>query len=260
MTDDLTVLASRMGCAMQHSMRLFVVVLVIGLAAYGGWADVITVDGSDSDWSSPDTTNDDPDESTVTLQGYDIDYTYAEWDAANARIGFMTQTIEPCSQAYAADFVEFLINADENDSTGGSWHGATGADYRIYWDFDGTEYTAYNPTSGSSAPTLESWNSVTSSWQTVTGLGSNDLLIAWGDNGTGPDYSIIECTLNPTYIGMPDKFEWGCYLDNGDESADDGSPGTMDQRGYTPEPTTLALLPLGLMGLVAWRRRKRSAR
>ncbi len=244
---------------MRDMTRMLVAVVVVGVAAFGAWADVITVDGSDSDWSSPDTSHDDPDESGITLQGYDLDWTYAEWDSANGRAAFMARTIDACDQAYPADLIEFLINADENDSTGGSWHGATGADYRIRWDFDGTEYTAYNPTSGSHVPALDYWNTGTNDWSPVTGLGASDLLIAWGDNGAGPDYSIIECTLNPSYIGMPDKFKWGCYLDNGDESADDSSPGTMDQRGYTPEPTTLALLPLGLAGLAAWRRRKKSA-
>jgi len=242
---------------MRDIKRVLVAILVVGVVAFGAWADVITVDGSDSDWSTPDTSHDDPDESAVTLQGYDIDWTYAEWDSANGRAAFMTRTIDACSQAYAADFIEFLINADENDGTGGSWHGATGADYRIYWDLDGTEYTAYNPTSGTNAPSFDYWNA--GSWTAVSGLGASDLSIAWGDNGAGPDYSIIECTLNPSYIGMPEKFKWGCYLDNGDESADDRSPGTMDQRGYTPEPTTLALLPLGLAALAAWRRRTGSA-
>jgi len=242
---------------MRDMMRLVVAVVVVGVAAFGAWADVITIDGYDTDWSSPDTSHDDPDESTVTLQGYDIDWTYAEWDSTNGRAAFMTQTIDPCSQAYGADFIEFVINADENNGTGTTWYGAEGADYRINWDLDGTEYTAYNPTSGSHAPTFYYWDA--GSWTGLGTLGASDLVIAWGDNGAGPDYSIIECTLNPTYIGMPDKFKWGCYIDNGDESADDRSPGTMDQRGYTPEPTTLALLPLGLAGLAAWRRRAKSA-
>ena len=236
-------------------MSLLVSVLVVGVLTCGAWADVITIDGYDTDWGSPDTSHNDPDEVEVTLQGYDIDWTYAQWDDVNNRVAFMMQTIAPCSQAYAADFIEFLINADESGATGGSWHGSVGADYMIYWEFDGDEYTAYNPTSASHAPSFHYWNSGTNNWSAVAGLGANDLVIAWGDNGGVPGYSIVEVTLNPTLIGMPGKFTWGTYLHNGDESADDRSPDTMDQRGYTPEPTTLALLPLGLAGLAAWRRR-----
>ncbi len=237
-------------------VRLLMLCGVIVCVASFAWADVITVDGDDSDWLNPDSTHDDPDEAEVTLQGYDIDYTYAVWDTVNAMSAYLTQTIDPCTQAYGADFVEYVMDADENKSTGSpNWYGLEGADYRITWDLDGTEYTAYNPTSASHVPKFYEWNSGTTDWDLVTGMSATDLVIAWGDDGT--DYSVIECTLNPSYIGMPADYVWGCYLDNGDISADDRSPGTMRQRGYTPEPTTLALLPIGLAGLAYWRRRKR---
>ncbi|MGD9498671.1 MAG: PEP-CTERM sorting domain-containing protein [Armatimonadota bacterium] len=225
----------------------------------GVGADVVTVDGSDADWLgfTPDFTADDPDEAGVTLQGYDLDYTYYEWDQVNARMAFMMQTIDPTSQAYAADFVEFQLDADRNTGTGVNWHGAPGADYMIEWDFDGTANTVYTPLSATHKALLKQWNSGTSAWDTVAGLTSNDLRVAWGNHST--DYSIVEVTLNPTFLGFPANFAWGVYLDNGDVSADDNSPDNMRQDGRTPEPGTLALLPLGLAGLAVWRRSRRGA-
>lgn len=257
------------------------VALLLSIAC-GGWADVITVngddaewarpvlsnvitvDGDDSEWTSPDFSNDDTNGDVVDpgppltyLWGYDIDYTYYLWDEVNGMSGFLAATVDPTDHSYSADFIEILIDADSDTSTGGTWHNQEGADYRIYWDYDGTANTAYTPGSSQHPVYLQQWTGTPGSeWSTIAGLGANDLLVAWGNEGS--DYSVIEVALNPTYIGNPDQFVWGFYLDNGTTASDDASPNNMRQRGYTPEPATLTLLSLGLAGVVVWRRRKPS--
>ncbi|NLO07650.1 MAG: PEP-CTERM sorting domain-containing protein [candidate division WS1 bacterium] len=241
---------------------LLLVVAVLSLQVLSVSADVITVDGDDSDWLNPDSSHDDPLGDVVVpgtpptpLPGYDLDWTYYSWDADNGRAAFMGQTAAPTTHTYSADFVEILINADDDLDTGGEWHEMLGADYRVWWDYDGVANEVYDPISSGHPVYWDQWVGGSTGWQTVAGLQASDVLIAWGNMGS--DYSVIEVTLNPSLFGNPDAFTWGMYLDNGTTASDDASPDRMDQRGYTPEPTTFVLLPLGLAALAGWRRRTR---
>lgn len=244
--------------------------LMVGLAALliftvSGFAiaDVITIDGDDSDWIDPDSSHDDtngdvyaPGPPITYLPEYDIDWTYFEWDESDGTTNFMCTTIDPISNAYGADYVEIIINADDDETTGSpNYHDAVGADYYLTWDLDGTAGTAYQFGS-SNSPLWYYWvgDQVTGSWSIDMTLSASDLVVAWGNIGT--DYSVIEVSINPDLFGSPDSFTWGMYLDNGTTASDDASPDRYNQRGYTPEPTTMALLPIGLAALAAWRRRR----
>jgi len=240
---------------------LVVLMVSAGMVAH---ADVITIDGSDTDWLNPESSQNDPNGDVAVpgdpptyLPSYDIDWTYYAWDPSDSTSNFLGNTIDPITHAYSADFVEIIINADNNGTTGSSnYHDAVGADYYLTWDLDGTAGTAYQFLS-SHSPLWYKWvgDQATGSFSLDLSLSASDLVIAWGDNGTA--YSSIEASINPNLFGSPDCFVWGMYLDNGTTASDDASPDFYNQRGYTPEPTTMALLPLGLAGLAAWRKRRK---
>ncbi len=247
------------------------ILLGLGLVVGAAGDDIITVDGDDSDWfpADPNTWRSEhndpigdavaPTDPPTYLYGYDIDWSYGLWDNEASRVAFMLQTVDPTPHSgdQSADFVEILINVDDDEATGGSWHEMDGADYRIWWNYDGTAGTTYDLGSANHPVYWQEWVGGPNSWSTVGGTDAGDVLMAWDDQGT--DYSVIECTANPELFGTPDEFTWGFYLDNGTTASDDASPNDMNQRGYTPEPTTLALLPLGLLGLAAWRRRSNTS-
>lgn len=244
---------------MNRWFALAIITMLLVWAAAAS-ADLITIDGDDSDWTDPDSAHDDPvgdvrdgNDPPNFLYPYDIDYTYFKWDGINNKANFMAQTVEPITDAYEADFVEIIINADDDETTGApNYHDAAGADYYLSWSLDGDKGTTYEFGS-SQTPTWYEWNG--SSFSLVlAGLDANDLVIAYDDVGT--DYSVIEVAINGSLFGSPDAFTWGMYLDNGTTASDDASPNDYSQRGYTPEPTTLVLLPLGLAGLAVWRRRR----
>ncbi|MFW6156721.1 MAG: PEP-CTERM sorting domain-containing protein [Armatimonadota bacterium] len=228
---------------MKNLSYILMASILLTLLATSALAAPITVDGDDADWASPLHSHDDA-VGDVSIAGYDIDWTYTDYDEAADRIGFMTQTVAPMEHFYSADSVEYIINADADESTGAeNYKGAiSGADYRIWWGLDGQKDTAYDVTSADNVPVLSSWNATDDDWDEVSGLGAGDLRIAWGDQGT--DFSIIEATLNPDFIGGPSEFNWVCYLDNGGTSADDVSPGelSIDGDDDSPEPATWVLL------------------
>jgi hypothetical protein len=208
-------------------------------------ADMITIDGDNTDWVAPDYITNDPDEASITLQGYDIDYNYFEWDYDNDHVCFMFQTYAVMAGGDSSDYAEILINADKDTGTGQSRHGCVGAEYYMSWEL------------GTGTPaTLLFYKDVAGSWVAQTPIYG---AVAKGDiddpPGGGDDYTIVEWALDADDIGRPAYFWWGAYLDNGQESADDNCPDNMKDNGKTPEPTTLVLVPMGLAALAAWRRR-----
>lgn len=224
--------------------------MLLALAACAA-ADVITIDGSSADWANPDTINNDPVGDVVYYVGgnpnynynYDIQYNYFEWDADNNNVcfAFLTNQDLPANAGSGDEITEILLNTDKNDATGGTKRGVPGLEYYLHWDF-------------TNAPEL--WK-YTGSW---TQVASPSLSVARGVSGDpGDNLKLVEWALGADDIGWPAEFWWGAYLDNGGQWSDDYCPDDAKQYGFTPEPGTLGLVSLGLLGMIAWRRRAAKA-
>ena len=224
--------------SMTKKGALIVCVLLVFMVA--GHTDTITIDGSDSDWGSPDTTNNDADEGSIA-QDYDIDLNYFEWDdSANKNLCFSYYTYDDLAAYTTGNFSRILINVDSNSGTGGSINAVPGMEYYLDWDLDRV----------TPSPTLHYWDSGSSTWlqnasPTYLAVDSSGKFVEWG--------------VYYGDIGSPAEFTWGAYLDNFGVGDDDLCPDNVWQRGYTPEPGTMALMSFGLLALGAWRRRKRSS-
>ncbi len=224
---------------------LFMMVALLLFTSAVAPADIITIDGDNADWASPDTVNDDPDETTA--QGYDVDLNYFEWDEDSDHVCFYFQTYGVMPADTVDDYARILINADENSSTGGAVNTVPGMEYYIEWALGASDTPVLYAYSGSS------WGPVSNPSYLAVARGDIDDPVGGDD-----DYTIVEWALGASDIGRPGRFLWGAYLDNGGSDPDDYCPDDADQGGRTPEPTTLILLPIGLAALSAWRRRKTS--
>lgn len=224
----------------------WVVAVVILFVAAAAWA--VTIDGYETDWSSPDTINVDGPEADITDE-YDIDENWFIWnDDGTGNLYFAMTTISVMSDPElegtptTADFAAILLNTDSNTSTGSDPYGigGVGAEYYMQLTLDIAENTAVV------APLYE-WNG--SSWDLVGNVG----YMARGDND---GHTLVEWSLDATYVGSPGSFLWGGYIDNGLADPEDHCPNNWDQEGFTPEPGSMALMLVGLpVVLVLGRRR-----
>ena len=195
-------------------------------------AGSISIDGSDSDWASPDVTVNDPDEPGIS-QGQDIDYCYYEWDHQNDHACFMFQTYDVTQANNHDDLARIMINADSNVGTGGPVNTFPGMEYFINWKL------------GASDPiTLYEW---TGSWTAV----ASPAYVAVARGDIASSYTIFEWAVDADDIGRPASFVWSAYLDNGGGDADDYCQGIP---GQTPELGTMVLLAITLVGGGAVRR------
>ncbi len=217
--------------------RVVVVGAVLCLVAFGAYGDVITIDGDSSDWSSPDSMNDDANEAGTT-DAWDIDENWYEWDQANVYMCFAYITYDDINTTPGGDYSYILLDVPPLDVAAGTpvTAGPTDIDYYLSWLMDGD------------SPKLYEWTGT--AFSEVTGA---DVSMALG---TGSDANFVEWRVDARHVGLPGKFEWGAYLDDGGGSADDYCPDSYEQGGRTPEPTTMLLLPIGLAALGVWRRNK----
>ncbi len=218
-------------------MGCILLVCVIGLQA-----GVITIDGSDRDWMSPDTTNDDAREAwyqNAWHDDVDIEFNYYEWDyeTGNGYCAFAFRTYDTMPPDSCGDYTEILINVDEDSGTGGARHGRSGFEYALYYDLS------------ASSPNVILYEYNSGSWADVGGADVDALRL--------PTTDFVEFHISATDIGFPSKFQWAAYYDNDDSPPDDWCPDDTDQPGFTPEPTTIVLLGLGLLGGRMWWRRRR---
>lgn len=133
------------------------------------------------------------------------------------------------------DYAQIMINADGDMGTGGESAGIDGLEYVLYWDL-GTPNNMYY---------LQTWDG--SNW--VTSLPSS-MQVAKGNWG---DYGLVEWSIDKSELPhWKPTSPWGVYLDGGGPAPDDYSPDEI-----VPEPGTIALVSLGLAGLVVRRRRQR---
>jgi hypothetical protein len=250
--------------------------LAMMLALAGGaHAAVITLDGADSDWATSGVSwdNDDPNNDGGSTSTWDIDKNWdifapVAWDdgdkggnsGTKSYYDFMVQMVGPWSAPTSQnDRLQVPLNTDMNNGTGTTLRGYAGADY----------YIAVTPSSLPNGPTsgtatLFKW---TGAW---TSIGS---VVAARTSSSG-DYWIYEVGVDPDLIwgagGAPKTIQWAAYL-TGDYTVGPfgypndhcagvdaaGNPGPFTWKTVDiPEPGTTALFGMGLMGLLAFRRRK----
>ena len=110
-----------------HVLPMLLALLLLPVVAQ---ADVITIDGSSSDWPSPpDTFMDDPDGDASA--GYDIDENWFEWDYTSDNVCFAYTTNGALAAGNADNFSRILMNTV---SGGGTISGFTDQDYYIEYD------------------------------------------------------------------------------------------------------------------------------
>jgi len=227
---------------MSTTRILGLVVCVVILSLVAAQADIITIDGGNSDWGSPDTTNDDPRDAWYGAQWndeVDINFNYYEWDyeTGSGYCAFAFETYATMPDDTPWDYTEVLINTDKDTGTGGARHGKNGFEYAIYYDL--------HPTT----PDVKLYE-YNGSWSEVSGADVDAKRVASTD--------FVEFHVVAADIGFPSTFQWGIYYDNDNDPPDDWCPDDGDQHGFTPEPATMTLFGLGLVGLGAWRRRTRA--
>lgn len=235
---------------MNTTRILSLIVCVVILSLIAAQADVINIDGYATDWGSPDNTNDDARDGWYNAQwndDVDIDFNYYEWDyeTGSGYCAFAFETYATMPDNTSLDYAEILINIDKNTGSGGTRHGHPGFEYAIWYDLSPTTpiVTLFEYTDPSGAPPLD--------WYAVIGADVDALRLDPTD--------FVEFRVAATDIGYPPSFEWGAYYENDQGPPDDLCPDDADQPGETPEPATMTLFGLGLLGLGVWRRRRTAA-
>jgi hypothetical protein len=222
-------------------------------------ADVITIDGIDTDWGSIIPPASDGNEAGITDDAYDINRNWFHWgyNSSNERRYFMmVEQFDPSPTTFASgSYTELLVDARPG---GGSRRGLDGVDYYAAVGLNaGGEYTR-------SEAYWYRWTGTTFSFGGGPGQRFPGVPYAWGDNpSTDSTHWVIEWELDPngpTVHGDDPlgDIRWAAYLDGATTDGDDICPSDGFDDGTIPEPGTFALFGLGLVGMIAIRRRRRA--
>ena len=263
---------------MSRLLLTCLVIVSLAMLVSAAVADVITVNGLDNEWGplSPSGVVWSPDnggiaESLIPLP-YNININASYLGQAGAlKPG---SPGDPMFYFLAKQWAPFPTPPDTNSfmdlvlATGGPGvpagkeatysDGIPGADYLITFQ----QPTVIGQPGVLLAADLYKWtpalNSGNGNWLYQV---STQIPFAWSNNpssGTASYWS-VEWAVDPSVIwgkGTVKNLMWGAYLDNGTPPPDDACPNVGTDKTNVPEPGTLALMGLGLLGLVAWRRRK----
>ena len=222
-------------------------------------ADVITIDGSDTDWGSITPPASDGNETGIN-DAYDINRNWFHWgyNSSNERRYFMMVeqfAPSPSGGFNSGSYTELLINAGPG---GGSRRGLDGVDYYAAVGLNaGGEYTQ-------SEAYWYRWTGTTFSFGGGPGQRYSGIPFAWGDNPSGdPAYWVLEWELDPDFPTVHGRdplgdIGWAAFVDDSTTGPEDICPNSGFDDGTIPEPGTLALFGLGLVGMIAIRRRRRA--
>lgn len=237
---------------MKLAAGIVVLLVLLTQVAYA-----ITIDGSPDDWATATLFSDSYDQNETTISDiYDI-YRYSETSQLST-VYFYFETFDygpPLDQAWFAIY----INSDNDTGTGYPdypWGGPTGADKRLVWS--PANDTGIPPYVGHNEVDLQVWDGGTSSWVSSGRYYS----AAWGsddnDNPANATYMFVEWAMPDSEITSDTgDFTWWVYYNNATDDEDDIAPdGTEGTPGQTPEPATLGLMLLGLVGLFGHKLRK----
>lgn len=209
------------------------------------WADIVTIDGLSGDWGAPDRITVDPDETGPPAtndipNNWDIHYNFFIMGQDN--FYFAVRTFSDLSMT-TRSFLQFGFDTDRSISTGGDFAGVPGFEYFVEW----------KPRATVPSQRLTFWQ-----WQTdISDWGQLDTTGILIKQGTGADANFVEMQVPHTaFTAWSWPYSWGTYLDNADPPPDDLTPNDLRGEAGVPEPMTLALGTLSLLGLGIWRRRR----
>lgn len=229
---------------------------VLGVAVLIGlpgmvWASVIDVDGWPDDWAGKPFSYDGPDGSNPPE--YDIDTNWAHWGLnvqGRHMWFFMVQQRGPMQNKQLPDKVDVLFDLRPG---GGLRSGISGVDMYMTFNLDNaqhalrTDIPMFYYTPGGSLVTI-----------------GNIGWASWGDNASGTKWQ-VELGFDPTnniiqgQFGQLTEIYWMAYLTNGlsgSGKVEDWCPSEGWDYARIPEPGTVALFGLGLLGVAVLRRRR----
>ena len=227
---------------------LLIPVLLLGIwaSAYAGIN--VNIDGNNTEWTSEQLAFTDPNEAgagDANIPDYwDIDEVYYHYDDDYLYWGTSTyDSIENSpNNWYVNEVLYVLIDYDTNNSTGQTSYSIPGIDVYLKWEPIDDTFRYYK------------WNEAQSRWDIQSLVGYTYEVAVGQHTGGASDYDFFEIKFPKIAIedvkgGSLAKIDWGWAYDNADLPADDMAPDDGEHETDTPEPTTLAMILLGLSAL-----------